>query len=585
MLVAFPSLIFAIITLLIYFTYKTKTEAKLDDLKMELLGESENKTSFEAKYNQALSELKRYEDLKKGKELDEIQLLFAKVNMLDDKITFLNSSFKNKLDTIISMVESIKLINEDNSSLIKNIIIDNSDNDDEEDLKNNIDNSFNHIADQEKPKNNEEKEEQNISNTVIKDNNTTNDLKEENKVENNNSNVANNINENNRIAPIFANGYVNDFKKNDYEVDVNKIFSSKKDDDIFDDPSYYSDAFLEEYDNKDKETEKAYDFNDVFEQEQEKEHKEAETEVETKVESNDTENTIGNSTDNENMGDLVNNENSGNTISSEDNNEENVDNHIISDITADSSLIKNEINDVNELDNHGEAIMNNVKEKTVNVENMSVKPDTNISGGNVDDDCKNMEIDNFIVNAQGTPFDNPKSCDIDILNENKETDEQQEISDNLQTTAITEQQEISDNSQTTAITEQKETNSTKTTENTLNNDIDEEVKQVVDMQNSEKEYEEDLKAEPNEELVKEDEIKEIDNQEEDEEDKEDENENNNEGIYNDFPPAPDYVENNDNNLNSDNQKKQPTISISNNGGFDIKESIEKLKAQLNESSE
>lgn len=568
MLVAFPSLIFAIITLLIYFTYKTKTEAKLDDLKMELLGESENKTSFEAKYNQALSELKRYEDLKKGKELDEIQLLFAKVNMLDDKITFLNSSFKNKLDTIISMVESIKLINEDNSSLIKNIIIDNSDNDDEEDLKNNIDNSFNHIADQEKPKNNEEKEEQNVSNTTIEDNNTNNDLKEENKVENNNSNVANNINEDNRTAPIFANGYVNDFKKNDDEVDANKIFSSKKDDDdIFDDPSSYSDAFLEEYDNKDKETEKVYDFNDVFEQEQEKEHKEAETEVETKVEPNDTENTIGNSTDNENMGDLLNNENSGNIISSEDNNEDNVDNHIISDITADSSLIKNEINDLNELDNHEEAIMNNVKEKTVNVENMSVKPDTNIIGGNVDDDCKNMEIDNFIVNAQGTPFDNPKSCDIDILNENKETDEQQEISDN---------------SQTTAITEQQETNSIKTTENTLNNDIDEEVKQVVDMQNSEKEYEEDLKVEPNEELVKEDEIKEIDNQEEDEED---ENENNNESIYNDFPPAPDYVENNDNNLNSDNQKKQPTTSISNNGGFDIKESIEKLKAQLNESGE
>ena len=560
MLVAFPSLIFAIITLLIYFTYKTKTEAKLDDLKMELLGESENKTSFEAKYNQALSELKRYEDLKKGKELDEIQLLFAKVNMLDDKITFLNSSFKNKLDTIISMVESIKLINEDNSSLIKNIIIDNSDNDDEEDLKNNIDNSFNHIADQEKPKNNEEKEEQNVSNTTIEDNNTNNDLKEENKVENNNSNVANNINEDNRTAPIFANGYVNDFKKNDDEIDVNKIFSSSKDDNIFDDPSSYNDTFLEEYDNKDKETEKAYDFNDVFEQEQEKEHKEAETEVKTKVESNDTGNTIGNLTDNKNIGDLVNNKNSNNTISSEDN-------HIISDITADSSSIKNEINNVNELDNHEEAIMNNVREKTVNVENMSVKQDANISDGNADDDCKNMEINNFIVNAQGTPFDNPKSCDIDILNKNKETNEQQEISNN---------------SQTTAIAEQQETNSTKTIENTLNNDIDEEVKQVVNMQNSEKEYEEDLKAKPNEELVKEDEIKEIDNQEDNEEDR---NENNNESIYNDFPPAPDYVENNDNNLNYNNQKKQPTTLISNNGGFDIKESIEKLKAQLNESGE
>ena len=581
MLVAFPSLIFAIITLLIYFTYKSKTEAKLDDLKMELLGESENKTSFEAKYNQALSELKRYEDLKKGKELDEIQLLFAKVNMLDDKITFLNSSFKNKLDTIISMVESIKSINEDNSSLIKNIIIDNSDNDDEEDLKNNIDNSFNHIADQEKPENNEEKEEQNVSNTAIEDNDTTNDLKEENKVEDNNSNVANNINEDNRTAPIFATGYANDFKKNDDEVDANKIFSSKKDDNIFDDPSSYDDAFLEE-DNEDEETEKAYDFNDVFEQEQEKEHKEAETEVEANVEPNNTADIIENSTDNENAGNLLNNENSDNAVSSRDNNEENVNSQIISDITADSSSIANEINDVNELDNHEEAIMNDVKENTVNVENMSVKPDTNISGGNADDDCKNMEIDNFVVNAQGTPFDNPKSCDIGILDKNKEVNEQQEMNDNSQTTTITEQQEINNNLQKTVITEQQETNSVKTTENTLNNDIDEEVKQVVDMQNAESEHEEDLKKEPNEELVKEDEIEEVDNQEENEEDK---NKNNNEGIYNDFPPAPDYVENNDNNLNSDNQKKQPTTSISNNSGFDIKESIEKLKAQLNESGE
>lgn len=568
MLVAFPSLIFAIITLLIYFTYKSKTEAKLDDLKMELLGESENKTSFEAKYNQALSELKRYEDLKKGKELDEIQLLFAKVNMLDDKITFLNSSFKNKLDTIISMVESIKSINEDNSSLIKNIIIDNSDNDDEEDLKNNIDNSFNHIADQEKPENNEEKEEQNVSNTAIEDNDTTNDLKEENKVEDNNSNVANNINEDNRTAPIFATGYANDFKKNDDEVDANKIFSSKKDDNIFDDPSSYDDAFLEE-DNEDEETEKAYDFNDVFEQEQKNKHEEVKTEVEANVEPNNTADIIENSTDNENAGNLLNNENSNNAVSSQDNNEENVDSQIISDITADNSSIANEINDVNELDNHEEAIMNDVKENTVNVENMSVKPDTSISGGNADDDCKNMEIDNFVVNAQGTPFDNPKSCDIGILDKNKEVNGQQEMNDNSQTTTITEQQEI---------------NSAKTTENTLNNDIDEEVKQVVDMQNAESEHEEDLKKEPNEELVKEDEIEEVDNQEEDEED-ENENNNNNEGIYNDFPPAPDYVENNDNNLNSDNQKKQPTTSISNNSGFDIKESIEKLKAQLNESGE
>ena len=260
MLIAFPSLIFAIITLLVHFTYKSKTEAKLDDLKMELLGESENKTSFEAKYNQAMSDLKRYEELKKGKDLDEIQLLFAKVNMLDDKITFLNSSSKNKFDTIIAMIESLKSLNEDNTSLIKNIIIDNADN--EKNLED-IDNSFNHIKEQVSIKNQEleNKNNETNSNTNIQEN-TTLTKETENAVVDNKTITSSQP----KIAPIFADSYANNSQKSEEDA-LKSIFSSKsKEDNIFNNTDAYSNDFLEE-EGEGNTDQRSYTFNDVFEEE------------------------------------------------------------------------------------------------------------------------------------------------------------------------------------------------------------------------------------------------------------------------------------------------------------------------------
>ena len=218
MLIAFPSLIFAIIILIVHLSYKSKTENKLDSLKMELLGESDNKTSFEAKYNQAVSELKRHEELKKGKELDEIQLLFAKVNMLDDKVTFLNSSSKNKLDTIIAMIESLTSLNETNASMIKNIITDNGK--DPKDITN-INNNLNYTKSSISPSNSENIKK-NI--TQVAQTNSYNESKP-------------------KLAPIFANNYMG-IEANDKDEEINKIFgdSNKYEEDIFSNPSAYSES-------------------------------------------------------------------------------------------------------------------------------------------------------------------------------------------------------------------------------------------------------------------------------------------------------------------------------------------------------
>ena len=218
MLIAFPSLIFAIIILIVHLSYKSKTENKLDSLKMELLGESDNKTSFEAKYNQAVSELKRHEELKKGKELDEIQLLFAKVNMLDDKVTFLNSSSKNKLDTIIAMIESLTSLNETNASMIKNIITDNGkDPKDITNINNNLDYTKSSIS-----PSNSENIKKNI--TQVAQTNSYNESKP-------------------KLAPIFANNYMG-IEANDKDEEINKIFgdNNKYEEDIFSNPSAYSES-------------------------------------------------------------------------------------------------------------------------------------------------------------------------------------------------------------------------------------------------------------------------------------------------------------------------------------------------------
>lgn len=495
MLIAFPSLIFAIITLLIYFTYKSKMQAKLDDLEMELSGESENRMSFEAKYNQSISELKRYEELKKGKELDEMQLLFAKVNMLDDKITFLNSSFKNKLDTIISIVEFIKTINEDNKSLIKNTIVENNEN--EADIKENIDNSFNHIAEQDVELYDKKEE--------IDTTNKTENIVKNNQEEANQKLSSENNKENETTLNIANNDVSKSNNKDNEIIDDNKIFVSKKDYDIFDSPNSYDNSFLEENnDNLNEETEKSYEFNDVFDQ------------------------NIQEKTDNTQ------------TNLSSDTKEKDM----IFDITSDNSSIVNELDDIKKLDLHESNIDNEIREKTINVENISKTQDTNNIKSN-NDDCNEVEINNFIVDAQEKPFDNPKSCNIDILDKEKENKDNKILEED--TIKIDDELQKNNNILNEA------------TNNIIKEENKEEIKKVVEMQNNDEKYKKDLEKSDQEEII--DTIN---------------------SDYNDFPPAPDYVENN-NDINLDNKKKQPITSVSNNNGFDIKESIEKLKAQLNES--
>jgi len=106
MFFTFPLLILSVGTLLVYFTYKNKTDQKMEEMSSEILKINEEKNSVEVKYNKALSDLKKHEDFKKRKDLDEIQLLFTKVNMLDDKLTFFSTSFRDKLDSIISILET-----------------------------------------------------------------------------------------------------------------------------------------------------------------------------------------------------------------------------------------------------------------------------------------------------------------------------------------------------------------------------------------------------------------------------------------------------------------------------------------------
>lgn len=105
MFFTFPLLILTVSTLLVYFIYKNKTDGKIEDMTIDILRLNEEKTSIEVKYNKVLSDMKKQEDLKRSKDLDEMQLLFTKVNMLDDKLTFFNTLFKNKLDAITSLLE------------------------------------------------------------------------------------------------------------------------------------------------------------------------------------------------------------------------------------------------------------------------------------------------------------------------------------------------------------------------------------------------------------------------------------------------------------------------------------------------
>ena len=686
MLIAFPSLIFAIVTLLIHFTYKSKTEAKLDDLKMELLGESENKTSFEAKYNQVMSELKRYEELKKGKDLDEIQLLFTKVNMLDDKITFLNSSSKNKFDTIIAMIESLKSLNEDNTSLIKNIIIDSADN--EKNLED-IENSFNHIKEQTAIKN-QELENKNIevnSNTNIQEKKA--ETKETENVVVDNKTITPSQP---KIAPIFADSYANPKQQSTEEDALNGIFSKNKEEDIFDNVDAYSNDFLEK-EGEGNNNQRSYTFNDVFEEESKNTNetsKEIKQNLNSKADENvdflsDPSNDLPSSTEDNFLVDfskgndtsVANNEELKNKIMFEEENtapvekadaetlldddadlvekpnvdtlldddntkvanevlydknnntsaeelnnniEDDLEDDEIEEVEDNSSVELDKTSDFNTSNNEDILAENSSKEEEIeNLETLNMEQnnqdiqDIDIQDKTVsfkdnnkqtlDDfnetnniENQNIDINDFTDNSQDSGgFDNQDSYDINLLNMNEE-DNNTQLDSNINENDVLlseEKDNISENSKNIEPETTGQDDTINVFDNTENNELGmddsiNDVKQVVKMQEEEEKHKEDLKNETD-------------------------NSTSFSNTYEDFPPMPTYIDKDGVSLSNDTPKKEsieknnintlgsttkvaPKSILSNNNstniqdddsniGFDIKDSIEKLKAQLNSSNE
>jgi len=101
----FPLLVLTLITLLFYYNDKDKLNSRIDELVSDLEKEMGNKIDIESKYNQLLKDVKNDEETRKSKNIDEMQLISTKVNLLDDKITYFNTNFKSKLDQILKIIE------------------------------------------------------------------------------------------------------------------------------------------------------------------------------------------------------------------------------------------------------------------------------------------------------------------------------------------------------------------------------------------------------------------------------------------------------------------------------------------------
>ncbi len=104
MIFSFVSLVIALIALILYFGERSKFLNKTDELTADIQKEMEEKLDIQSRYNTLVNDVKKEEEFAKSKKVDEIQLLFTKVNMLDDKLTYFNTAFKNKLDEIISLL-------------------------------------------------------------------------------------------------------------------------------------------------------------------------------------------------------------------------------------------------------------------------------------------------------------------------------------------------------------------------------------------------------------------------------------------------------------------------------------------------
>lgn len=104
MIFSFVSLAIALIALILYFGERSKFLNKTDELTADIQKEMEEKLDIQSRYNTLVNDVKKEEEFAKSKKIDEIQLLFTKVNMLDDKLTYFNTAFRNKFDEIISLL-------------------------------------------------------------------------------------------------------------------------------------------------------------------------------------------------------------------------------------------------------------------------------------------------------------------------------------------------------------------------------------------------------------------------------------------------------------------------------------------------
>ena len=122
MIFSFISLAIALIALILYFGERSKFLNKTDELTADIQKEMEEKLDIQSRYNTLVSDVKKEEEFAKSKKIDEIQLLFTKVNMLDDKLTYFNTAFKNKLDEIISLLDGEESDFDNTNNKIENFI-------------------------------------------------------------------------------------------------------------------------------------------------------------------------------------------------------------------------------------------------------------------------------------------------------------------------------------------------------------------------------------------------------------------------------------------------------------------------------
>ncbi|HSQ97329.1 MAG TPA: hypothetical protein VLL98_01270 [Rickettsiales bacterium] len=121
MIYTFVMLLIVLITLLFYFSERNRFSSKVESLSDDLHKEIKEKTNLEAKYKQLLTEK---EEIKNNGQNKEVQIIFnkvddtlTKVKMLDDKLTYFNTTFKTKLENINDLLnKNLKIVNIDSSS-------------------------------------------------------------------------------------------------------------------------------------------------------------------------------------------------------------------------------------------------------------------------------------------------------------------------------------------------------------------------------------------------------------------------------------------------------------------------------------